>query len=281
MTGQIAGRPKILILTSCERVHLDGVHIQNSPMWQIVPVMCKDVTLENLTVNAPQRSPNTDALNPTSCTNVLIRNCDLSVGDDNIALKALGGPNSNIWIENVHNKFGHGISVGSEIPGGVHDVTVVNCSFDGGDNALRIKSGRDRGNANISNFIYSNITINNVKNALFITMYYSGGRNRQEMPVTPTTPFLKNVKFDNIKITNTPGNGSNAGQILGLPEAPATDVSLTNVSIEADTGFTIQDTKNCVFDNVSIKVQKGPAIIDPFKADLTTKNSKITDGAAN
>jgi hypothetical protein len=112
-------------------------------------------------------------------------------------------------------------------------------------------------------------------------MYYSGGRNRQEMPVTPTTPFLKNVKFDNTKITNTPENGSNAGQILGLPEAPATDVSLTNVSIEADTGFTIQDTKNCVFDNVSIKVQKGPAIIDPYKADLTLKNSKITDGAAN
>ena len=279
-TGKISGRPKLLILTSCERVLLDGVHIQNSPMWQIVPVMCKDVTLENLSVNAPQRSANTDALNPTSCTDVLIKNCDLSVGDDNIALKALGGPNSNIWIENVHSKFGHGISVGSEIPGGVHDVTVVHCTFDGGDNGIRIKSGRDRGNANISNFIYSDITINNVKNALLVTMFYVRGP-RDAQPVTATTPFLKNVRFNNIKITNTPGNGSNAGQIIGLMEAPATDILLTDVSIEADTGFTVEDTKNCVFDNVTLTVHKGDAIIDPYKADLTIKNSTINGVKSN
>jgi polygalacturonase len=264
--GPIHGRPKLIILTGCQRVHIDGLTIQNSPMWQVVPVMCSDVTLENLKVLAPQRSPNTDALNPTACTNVLIRNCDLSVGDDNIALKALGGPNANIWIENVHSKFGHGISVGSETYGGVHDVTVLNCTFDGGDNALRIKSARDRGNQ-LYNFTFSNITIDHVKNPILVTMYYSGSKVREAQPITATTPFLRNVKFNNITIRNA----GNAGQILGLPEAPATDIVLSNVDIEADTGFKIQDTKGCIFDNVKISVKKGEKIIDPYKAGLTIK----------
>ncbi len=264
--GQIKGRPKLLILTSCQRVLVDGLTIENSPMGQVVPVMCADVTLTNLTVIAPQRSANTDALNPTACTNVLIKNCDLSVGDDNIALKALGGPNSNIWIEDVRSKFGHGISIGSETYGGVHDVTVVHCTFDGGDNGLRIKSARDRGNQ-LFNFTFSDIKIDNVKNPIFVTMYYSGGMNRTPQPITATTPFLKNVQFHNITIRN----GGNAGQILGLPEAPATDITLTNVDIEANTGFTVQDTKNCIFDNVKIKVKSGEAIIDKYKADLTIK----------
>jgi polygalacturonase len=264
-TGQIFGRPKMVILTDCQRVYLEGVTLNNSPMWNFVPVMCTDVTIENVKVNAPQRSPNTDALNPTACTNVLIRNCDLSVGDDNIALKALGGPNSNIWIENVHSKFGHGISIGSETYGGVHDVTVLNCTFDGGDNGIRIKSARDRGNQ-LYNFTFSNITIDHVLNPILITMYYAGSRERQMQEVTPTTPFLKNVKISNVTIKNA----RNAGSILGLPEAPATNVVLTNVDIEAQTGMTVQDVKGCVFDNVKIKVQSGEPIIQSF-ADLTIK----------
>jgi polygalacturonase len=266
--GAIRGRPKMVILANSERIHLAGVTLSNSPMWNFVPVLCKEVTIEHVKVNAPQRSPNTDALNPTACTNVLIRDCDLSVGDDNIALKALGGADSNIWIENVHSGFGHGISIGSETYGGVHDVTVVNCTFDGGDNGIRIKSARDRGNQ-LYNFTFSHITIDHVIHPILITMYYSGSKVRQMEPVTATTPFLKNVKIRDVTIKNA----LDAGSILGLPEAPATDITLKDVSIEAQTGMTVQDVKNCVFDHVSIKVQKGEPIMQSF-ADLTIKGGK-------
>jgi hypothetical protein len=97
-------------------------------------------------------------------------------------------------------------------------------------------------------------------------MYYAGSRERQMQEVTPTTPFLKNVKISNVTIKNA----RNAGSILGLPEAPATNVVLTNVDIEAQTGMTVQDVKGCVFDNVKIKVQSGEPIIQSF-ADLTIK----------
>ncbi len=101
ITGHIKGRPKMVILTNCQRIHLDGLSLVNSPMWFFVPVQCTDVTIENVKVNAPAKSPNTDALDPTASTNVLIRNCDLNEGDDNVAVKAIGGPSSNIRIENV------------------------------------------------------------------------------------------------------------------------------------------------------------------------------------
>jgi polygalacturonase len=264
--GKIRGRPKMIILNDCRRIQIDGLTLANSPMWFFVPVHCTDVTIENVKVNSPQHSPNTDALDPTASTNVLIRNCDLDEGDDNVAVKAIGGTCSNIWIEGLHCKHGHGISIGSETYGGVHDVTVRNCTFDGGDNGIRIKSARDRGNQ-LSNFTYSNITMDNVTNPIVIDMYYSGGKTRVTKEVTPTTPFLSHVRISDVKITNS----KNAGRILGLPEAPVTDIVLSNVSIEAKSPMVVNDVKGAVFDHVTIKIeQKGDAIVQNY-ADLTIK----------
>ncbi len=165
-------------------------------------------------------------------------------------------------------KHGHGISIGSETYGGVHDVTVQNCTFDGGDNGIRIKSAHDRGNQ-LTRFSFSNITMDNVKNPIVIDMYYSGGKKRTIKEVTATTPFLSNVRISDVKITNS----SNAGRILGLPEAAATDIILHNVSIESKTGMMISDVKLCTFDNVIIKTQKGEPIIKNY-ADLTILPAK-------
>jgi polygalacturonase len=234
-------------------------------MWFFVPVHCIDVTIENLKVTAPPHSPNTDALDPTASTNVLIRNCDLDEGDDNVAVKALGGPCSNIWIDNVHCKHGHGISIGSETYGGVHDVTVRDCTFDGGDNGIRIKSARDRGNT-LTHFSFSHITMNNVTNPIVIDMYYSGGKNRTMQAVTPTTPHLSDVRISDVQITNS----KNAGRILGLPEAPVTNITLSNITIHSTSGMTVSDVKGCIFDHVFIKTDKGEPIIQT-NADLTIK----------
>ncbi len=254
--GKFIGRPKMIILTGCQRVHLDGPTLLDSPMWFFVPVQCTDVTIENVHVKAPARSPNTDALDPTASTHVLIRNCDLDEGDDNVAIKAIGGPCSFIRVENVRCGHGHGISIGSETYGGVHDVTVSHCTFNNGDNGIRIKSARDRGNQ-LFNFRFSDITMDNVTNPIVIDMYYSGGKARETRPVTPTTPILKNVEIRDVKIRG----GKSAGRILGLPEAPVSDIRLTNIDITAQTGLIIQDVKNCVLENVNIRVSEGKPIV--------------------
>jgi polygalacturonase len=251
-------RPKLVILSNSSHLLFQGFTLQNSPMWQLVPTLCHDVTIEQLHVIAPARSPNTDAIDPMSCDNVLIRDCDLDIGDDNVAIKAINGPCTNILIEDLRCKHGHGISIGSETYKGIHNVTVRNCTFDSTANGIRIKSARDRGNQ-IYGFRFSDITMKNVTVAITLNMYYmdrSGGRSRGVMPITDSTPYLHDVQITNVTATGS----QTAGEIIGLPESPVKDVILTNVKLEAAKGMTVRDAQGVVFNNVSVTAASGEAI---------------------
>lgn len=251
-------RPKLIVITNCRRLHFQGITLLNAPMWNLVPTLCADVTIEDLHVQAPSNSPNTDAVDPTASQNVLIRNCVLDVGDDNVAIKAIGGWCGNILVDHCQCKHGHGISIGSETYGGIQHVTVRNCTFDGTVNGIRIKSARDRGNV-LGDFSFSNITMNGVSIAIDINLYYhdkDGSRNRTEQPVTKTTPTLSGVYIDHVSVTGA----KTAGDIVGLPESTVKDVSLSDVQIGSAIGFTVQDASDVVFKNVVITPEQGEAL---------------------
>jgi polygalacturonase len=260
-------RPKLLIIKNSQRVLIQGVTFTNSPMWNVVPTLCTDVRVENIKVLEPELSPNTDAIDPTACQNVLIRNCLLDEGDDCIAVKAIGGVCANILIENLTCKHGHGISMGSETYGGIHNVFVRHCTFEGTKIGIRIKSARDRGN-NLFGFTFDDIKLNNVGTAIDIDMYYhdkKGAKTHGPQPITASTPLLKDVLIHDVTATKI----NKAGRIIGLPEQLADGVTLTNVQIDSKTGFLIQDAKNIVFNNVKITPEQGEAI--------TTENAQLTN----
>jgi polygalacturonase len=260
-------RPKLLIINNSRRVLIQGVTFTNSPMWNVVPTLCTDVRVENIKVLEPELSPNTDAIDPTACQNVLIRDCLLDEGDDCIAVKAIGGVCANILIENLTCKHGHGISVGSETYGGVHNVFVRHCTFDGTKIGIRIKSARDRGN-NIYGFTFDDIKLNDVGTAIDIDMYYhdkTGAKSHGPQPITASTPLLKDVLIHDVTATKI----NKAGRIIGLPEQLADGVTLTNVQISSKTGMDIQDAKNIVFNQVKIIPTQG----DP----ITTENAQLTN----
>jgi polygalacturonase len=255
-----------VVLTNCRRVLIQGVTVRNSPMYELVPTLCHDVMIDGVHVTASAHGPNTDAIDPMACDNVVIRNCDLDVGDDDIAIKAIQGPCTNIVVENCRCLHGHGISIGSETYKGIHDVTVRDCSFDGTSNGIRIKSARDRGN-DLYGFSFSNITMKNVGTAITLNMYYmdrSGGRVRAAQPVTASTPRLHDVRIENVTVSSA----ENAGDIIGLPESDIRDVTLSNVSITADKGMTVRDAQGVIFKNVVIDAADGEAITTEF-ADVT------------
>lgn len=259
-------RPKLVSIARSQRVHVQGVTIRNSPMYEMVARGCGDVLIEEAHINASSKGPNTDAIDPIACRNVLIRDCDLDVGDDNVAIKAIGGPTSDVLVENCRCKHGHGISIGSETYGGIHDVTVRDCTFDGTSNGIRIKSARDRGN-DLYNFAFSNIVMRDVGTAITINMYYmdkSGSGRRVSKPVTASTPRLHGVRIDNVAVTGA----QNAGDIIGLPESDVLDVKLSNVSIAAEKGMTVRDARGVVFTNVRITAEEGEPIASDH-ADLT------------
>ena len=65
---------------------IDGVTIINSPMYELNPLYCTNVTMRNVKIDS--HGPNNDGCDPDSCTDVLIENCKFSTGDDCIAIKS-------------------------------------------------------------------------------------------------------------------------------------------------------------------------------------------------
>ena len=240
-----AERPRLVVFDHCKHVSLTGVTVQNSPFWTVVPYDSDDVVIRNVRITATLPSPNTDAIDPFSSSHVVIDHVYADVGDDNVAIKS-GQPNSeggdlpskNITITDCTFEHGHGVSIGSEIAGGVQNVRVERVSFKGTDQAIRIKAARDRGN-DVSNISYKDITMDGVtKASISISEYYpqvmpSGPVKPQ--PVGPLTPHFHNIRIENVKGVNSAW----AGAIVGLPESHVNDIVLKNVNIQATKGMQI------------------------------------------
>jgi polygalacturonase len=263
-------RPMGVVFDHTRHVRMEGVTVQNSGFWQIVPYYADDVTIRNIRILAP-KSPNTDAIDPFSSSNVVIDHVFSSTGDDNIAIKSGAidspgpdAPSTNITITDCTFENGHGLSIGSEIAGGVQNVRAERIHFKGTAAGIRIKSARDRGN-DVSNISFKDLTMEDVTTAILITEYYPHPSPEGVVPAEPVTRLTP--KFHNISIENVTATGSNsAGTIVGLPESTVLGLSISNVNIAAKTGLSIAYA-TVVLDNVTVTPTAG----DPIKISPTAK----------
>ena len=268
-------RPKLIIFDHCRHVRVEGVTIQNSPMWQLVPYYSDDVVIRNIRVLAPPRSPNTDAIDPFSSSHVVIDHVFADVGDDNIAIKSgpinspgPDDPTRDVTITDCTFMHGHGLSIGSEISGGAQNVRAERIHFEGTDNGIRVKSNRDRGN-DVSHLFFRDIEMKDVKNALVISEYYPKilpPDSETAQPVTRLTPHFHDIVLENMTATGS----AMAGAIVGLPEAPISGVVLRNVKISAKTGLTIAYAE-VTGKNVTVQAETGEAITKLAGAKVTLR----------
>ncbi len=240
-------RPRLIVFDHCKHVLMENITVENSPSWQIVPYYSEDLTFRNMKITAPEPAGhNTDGIDPFSSKHILIEHVMIDTGDDNVAIKS-GQPGSagpdepseDITIRDCDFRLGHGLSVGSEVAGGVKHLRVERVSFKGTTQGIRIKSGRDRGN-DIGDFVYRDITMENVRTPIQITEYYgapkgANGSNTTAVPETRLTPHFHDITIENLKATGA----RVAMEIDGLPEAPIQSVTLKNVVIDAEKGATI------------------------------------------
>jgi polygalacturonase len=267
-------RPMGVVFDHTKHVRMEGVTVQNSGFWQIVPYYADDVVLRNIRILAP-KSPNTDAIDPFSSSNVVIDHVFSSVGDDNVAIKSGAinspgpdAPSKNITITDCTFENGHGLSIGSEIAGGVQNVHAERIHFKGTDQGIRIKSARDRGN-DVSNLSFKDLTMEDVKTAILITEFYPHAAPEGEVPAEPMGRLTP--KFHDITIENVTATGSNsAGTIVGLPESPVLGLTLKNVHLAAKTGLAIAYA-TVVLDDVTVKADTGEAIKIAPTAKVTQK----------
>jgi polygalacturonase len=266
--GTYVPRPNLIVIRNCSRLQVTGVTLSNSPQFHLVPKLCTDVLIEGVKIHAPPDSPNTDAVDPSNCRNVLIRHILTDSGDDNIGFKAgADGPMENATVTDCTFLHGHGVSIGSETNGGVRNILVQRCTFENTGTAIRIKSARDRGGI-VEDVTYRDITMKNVDEAIYINLFYedkSPSKFPQPAPVTPVTPIIRNILISNV----TCENAKAAGEITGLPESAATNITLENIRVTAWTGFNIQDSKGLEFKNVSFTTSPKPPEPSPSPASAS------------
>lgn len=257
-------RPPLIQLVSCDRVLLEGPVFENSPGWCIHPLMCTNLTVNEITVRNPWYAQNGDGIDLESCKYVSITNSTFDVGDDAICLKSgrdeegreRGMPTQYVEVDNCIVHHGHGgFVVGSEMSGGVKDVWVRNCSFTGTDVGLRFKSTRGRGGV-VENIHIENIRMVDIaRDAIIFNLFYAG-LAPTEMDEDPIESLISNAppvseetpEFRNITISGVNCQGAErALQILGLPEMPVEGLRLEN------SVFTSKIGVNCLFaSNLSI-----------------------------
>ncbi|MDO9255623.1 MAG: glycoside hydrolase family 28 protein [Bacteroidales bacterium] len=279
-------RPVMIGLVECKKVLLEGVVFQNSPAWNLHPLMCQDLTIDGVTVRNPWYSQNGDGIDLESCKNVIIANSTFDVGDDAICIKSgkdeqgrkRGLPTENVIINNCTVYHGHGgFVIGSEMSGGARNIKVSNCTFIGTDVGLRFKSNRGRGGIVENIYVESIKMINIPTEAILFDIFYNGKsatellEEGETIPVNGTysvsveTPVFRKISFNNITC-----NGARRAIFFnGLPEMNIQDIIIKNVTISSQLGADIRESDQIILENVRILNTEGPAI--------TLKNSKNID----
>lgn len=281
-----AWRGRMLYLCRCKRVTIQGLTFRNSPAWNLHPYFSHDLAFLNLTVQAPADSPNTDGFDPESCRNVLVAGVHFSLGDDCIAIKSgklyMGAtyatPCENIEIAHCLMENGHGgVTIGSEMAGGVKHVRVRDCVMRYTDRGLRIKTRRGRGkNGVIDDIVFDRVEMEQVGTPFVVNCLYFCDpdghseyvQSREKLPVDDRTPRIGTVAFRHVHAEGA----ACAGYFLGLPEQPVEQVMMEDVSISCSADA--KPMTPAMADGVAPCVQKG--VVAQHVARMTLRDVTIT-----
>jgi polygalacturonase len=224
-------RPMFVQPYRCTNVLIEGVTITNSPMYEIHPVLCRNVTVRNVKISS--HGPNNDGCDPESSADVLIEGCTFDTGDDCIAIKSgrnadgrrLHTPSENIIVQGCTMKDGHGgVTMGSECSGGIRNVYAQECKMDSPhlDRVLRFKNNAMRGGV-IENVYMRSIEAGQVAGpAIEVDFRYEEGDKG------PFTPVVRHVEVRNVTVKKC----LRALSLRGLPNAPIQDFRVEDCKFE-------------------------------------------------
>ena len=292
-------RPVLVGLKECENVLLEDVLFQNSPCWNIHPLMCRNVIINNITVRNPWYSQNGDGIDIDSCEDVILVNSSFDVGDDAICIKSgkdedgrrRARPCRNLIVDNCIVFHGHGgFVVGSEMSGGVENISVTDCSFLGTDVGLRFKSCRGRGGV-VRNIHIEDIVMTDIPTEPLLFDLHYGGKSAIEaaeegqssefdidfVPADETTP-----EFREIFIRNITCNGAGRAMYFnGIPEKNIAGIQVENCNIVAEKGADIRYSDGVQLKNVNIVQSEGEGYIIANSRNVVIENCSDEAGAVS
>lgn len=293
---EFSGSQRILIQSSTPQNPFTGMAnaltLQNPPTFHL---MLKgnnsNITILGLNINTPYPSPNTDGMDVGS-TNMLVENCHISDGDDNIEIGGSSALAAEILVTNCLFGNGHGVSIGSDLEAGVSNVTVINCVFTNTDNGIRMKSDNDRGGV-VQDLYYYNIRMTNITYApIIIYSYYNEHGTPTTAGITPstaagttaasvssTTPIWRNIVISNVTAT-----AAQPGMIWARTELPASNIVLNGLNITStdskagDSAFALYNVRGAQVVNSQIH-PAGSYTFELFNSQDTFTNTTTGAGA--
>lgn len=257
------GRPRLIAIQNCSDVAVSGFSFMNQACWGLFILYSENVLVSDLTIRAEHNIISSDGIDVDSCKNVRITGCDIDVNDDCIAIKSgkdedglrVNRPAEDIIVENCRFRYGHGgVSMGSEMSGGIRNVEIRNCVMDSDNWApIRFKSQPSRGGV-VENITYRDLLLNGTRQAFEFNMAW-----RMRPPVKPPSDPLPVVR--NIKIINVSGTVNSVGYIYGLKDSPVKNVTFKNCKIKAVKGIKIENVDMLNMSGLDIEVEQGEPII--------------------
>jgi polygalacturonase len=276
--------PMFISPINCKDVYIEGVTLERTAFWNIVPVYCDGVIIRGVTVNSVG-IPRGDGIDIESSRNVLIEYSTLNCGDDCFTMKAGRGddglrvnrPTENVVVRFCLAQKGHGgITLGSETAGMIKNLYLHDCVFDGTGTGIRFKTRRPRGGGG-DNIVLERIRMDLTGQAITADMLgskqYVGdlAKRLPALPINKLTPVYRNVTVKDIIVEN-------AGEfvkITGIPESPFTNFQLENAEVNAKKLMRMSDAKNFTFKNATIKTTDDATMTLLDVQDLTFDNVKF------
>ena len=253
--------PCFIMPIYCKNILIEDITVKYGAYWTVNPVYSENITIRNVsveTIGEYGKIGNGDGINLSSCKNVLIEGCTLNTGDDCITLKSGRGidgykkgiPTENIEVKDCVSLKGHGgVVIGSETSGGIRNIYIHDCEFNGTDRGLRIKTARGRGEA-IENVWFEDIKMGSMVNEAIKIHMPRYTERYPAHPLTRMTPRIRNMNFRNIQCEHA---GEYAIRIQGLPEMPIEAITMENINVKSEQGILMIDANAILIKNINVE----------------------------
>lgn len=256
------GSPRLIAIQNCKNSEISGLNLKNQACWCLFILYSEKIEVKNLTIRAEHNIPMSDGIDVDSSNGIHIIGCDMDVNDDCIAIKSgkdedgrrVNRPCEDILVEKCTFRYGHGgVSMGSEMSGGIRNVTIQNCVMEADNWApIRFKCQPSRGGV-VENITYRDILLKDTRKAFEFNMEW---RMVNPKPASDPLPVFRNVK-----IINVSGTAANVGDMHGLKDSPIRNVVFENCDITAKRGFVLNNVEGLDLSGLKIQVSEGEPII--------------------
>ncbi|KAH9732534.1 Pectate lyase 3 domain-containing protein [Citrus sinensis] len=227
-------RPYLMEFMYTDNIQISSLTLLNSPSWNVHPVYSSNILVQGITIIAPVTSPNTDGINPDSCTNTRIEDCYIVSGDDCVAVKsgwdeygiAYGMPTKQLVIRRLTciSPYSATIALGSEMSGGIQDVRAEDIKAINTESGVRIKTAVGRGGY-VKDIYVRGMTMHTMKWAFWMTGNYGSHADNHYDP--KALPVIQGINYRDIVADNV----SMAARLEGISGDPFTGICIANATI--------------------------------------------------